>query len=190
MKAIRDYLAESARVLQALPVDDIERLVDLLDAAWRGGRRIFAAGNGGSASLAAHIACDLNKDCTRAGLPRLKVISLVDNVSTLTACANDERFEDIFVEQILNFYEPGDVVIGISGSGNSENLVRLLDWSRAQGAVVVGLLGYSGGRMKPLCDLALVADSYDMQHCQDAHLAIVHVVMQGLKQRMEQVDVG
>lgn len=186
MSFARDYLAETARVIQAFPEADIERLVAVLEAAWRDGRRIFCCGNGGSGSLASHWACDFNKGCQAPGSPKFKVIALTDNLPTLLAYGNDVSYDEVFVAQLPNLFEPGDVVLGISGSGNSENVVRALAWARRQGGVTAGLIGFGGGRMKPLCDVALIADSDDMQHCEDAHVVLMHLLMQVFCRRAEQ----
>ncbi len=177
MSQISDYLAETARAVQAMDEGVIEQMAAVLEAAFREGRRVFTCGNGGSGSLASHLACDLNKSCHGEG-QRFKIIPLTDNVPTLLAYANDLSYDDAFVEQLINFFEPGDVVLGISGSGNSENVVRTLRWAKAHGGTTLGMIGYGGGRMKALCDVAVVADSYDMQHCEDVHVVLMHLLMQ------------
>lgn len=177
MSQIRDYLVETARLVQALDEPGIAALADELWQAFTDGRRIFVCGNGGSGSLASHLACDVNKSC-HAGGRRFKVVSLADNLPTLLAYANDLSYDEVFVEQLINLYEPGDLVLGISGSGNSENVVRTLRWAREHGARTAGLLGCGGGRMAPLCDVAIVVDSHDMQHVEDVHTVLMHLMMQ------------
>lgn len=180
MSQVTDYLNHTTQVMLRLPVDDIERLIELFDAARREGRRIFACGNGGSASLASHLACDLNKGCSQPGRRRFRIVALTDNLATITAYGNDLSYADIFAEQLQNQFEPGDVVLGISGSGNSENVVRALRWARERGGLTCGLIGFGGGRMKDLCDVHVIADSHDMQHCEDAHVVVMHLMMQAL----------
>ena len=119
-----EYLADLTTLLQAFPHEQFERLIAVLLEARDHGRRIFAMGNGGSGATASHWACDLNKGCCREGVKRMRMICLNDNIPTLLAYANDLSYDDIFVEQLRNFFEPGDVVIGISGSGNSTNVLR------------------------------------------------------------------
>lgn len=189
MSQITDYLEATTRVQRALPVADIERLVAALEDAWRAGRRIFVCGNGGSAALASHLACDFNKGCSPEGKPPFKVVALTDNLATITAYANDVSYPDVFVQQLRNLYQPGDLVLGISGSGNSENVVRALTWAREHGGVTAGLIGYGGGRMKPLCDVHVIVDSRDMQHCEDAHTIIVHLLMQVFVKKASEADV-
>jgi D-sedoheptulose 7-phosphate isomerase len=185
-----DYMAETARVIQAIPEADIDGLIGAMTAAWREGRRIFLCGNGGSGSLCTHAACDFNKGCSLPGKPRMKVISLSDNLAAIMAYANDVCYEDIFVEQMVNLFEPGDLVIGVSGSGNSENVYRALAYAREHGGVTGGLFGYGGGRCRALCDHPIVADTFDMQHAEDAHLVLVHLFMKLLVRKAAAGDVG
>lgn len=177
MSQISEYLAETARVVQAMDEGVITQMAEILEAAFRDGRRVFTCGNGGSGSLASHMACDLNKSCHGDG-PRFKIIPLTDNVPTLLAYANDISYDDAFLEQLINLFELGDVVLGISGSGNSENVVRTLRWAREHGGTTLGMIGFGGGRMRELCDVAVVIDSYDMQHCEDGHTVLMHLLMQ------------
>jgi len=184
------YLAETARVITSFDEASIGGLVALIEDAWRAGRRIFICGNGGSASLATHLACDLNKNCAHPGSPRLKMIALTDNVPTITAYANDVSYAEVFREQLENLFEPGDLVIGISGSGNSENVVRTLEWARAQGGRTAGILAMGGGRCAPLCDVAVVAPTDDMQHAEDAHAVLAHLLMKVFSRKVAGDDVG
>lgn len=178
MSKIAEYLVETARMAQSLPLGDIDAVVAVLESAWRDGRQVFVCGNGGSGSLASHLACDLNKNCNAPGGKRFKIIPLTDNLATILAYANDVSYDDVFVEQLKNLFNPGDVVMGISGSGNSENVVRTLRYARENGGVTVGFTGFGGGRMKDLCDVGVVVDSYDMQHCEDGHTILMHILMQ------------
>lgn len=177
MRTKAEYFAETARVIQCFDEKLLDTLVDRLLAARAEGRRVFIVGNGGSASLASHLACDFNKNCNLPGGARFKVIALTDNLATIMAYANDVSYDDIFVEQLKNLFERGDLLLGISGSGNSENVVRALRWARANGGFTAGWLAYGGGRCAPLCDVALVADTYDMQHAEDAHTVLMHLLM-------------
>lgn len=189
MSEYGSYFAETARVIQAIGDAEVEALAAVMESAWRDGRRIFCCGNGGSGSLASHLACDLNKNCNAPGGRRFKIVPLTDNLPTIMAYANDICYEDIFVEQLINLFEPGDVVLGISGSGNSENVIRALRYAREQGGTTLGFIGYGGGRMKELCDHAVVVDSHDMQHCEDAHTVLMHLLMK-IFMRKASADVG
>jgi len=126
MNQVSQYLHDTAEVIRNLPVAQIERIAALLWQACQEGRQIFVVGNGGSALTASHLACDLGKWTATPGRRRFKVLALTDNIGLITAYANDLSYEDIFVEQLINFFQPGDVVLGISGSGNSENVLRAL----------------------------------------------------------------
>lgn len=189
MSQATDYLAATTKVQQSLDTDAIDRVIEVLEQAWLDGRQVFVCGNGGSGSLASHMACDLNKNCNSAKSPRFKIFPLTDNLPTILAYANDVSYDDVFLEQLRNYYQPGDVVLGISGSGNSENVVRTLRYAREHGAVTVGFIGFGGGRMKDLCEVAVVVDSYDMQHCEDAHTVLMHILMQVfMKKAAQYVD--
>jgi D-sedoheptulose 7-phosphate isomerase len=190
MSHIRTYLEATAKLAAELDEACIEALTAVLERAWRDGRRIFVCGNGGSASLATHLACDLNKNCAQPGKPRLKILSLTDNLPVLTAYANDVSYADVFVEQLVNFFEPGDVVMGISGSGNSENVVRALRWAKEHGGETLGLLAFGGGRCAPLCDVAFIAPTHDMQHAEDAHTIVTHLLMQLFSRKVADCHVG
>jgi D-sedoheptulose 7-phosphate isomerase len=190
MTHIAQYLADTVQLAANLSREDIAAFVDVLEQAWLDGRRIFVCGNGGSASLATHLACDLNKNCSLPGRPRLKIVALTDNLPVLTAYANDVSYADVFVEQIQNLWQDGDVVIGISGSGDSENVVRCLNWAKEHGGQTLGLLAFGGGRCAPLCDVAVIAPTHDMQHAEDAHTIVMHLLMQVFSRKVAECHVG
>jgi D-sedoheptulose 7-phosphate isomerase len=185
---ISQYLNDTAEVIRSLPVAQIERIVETLWQACQEGRQIFVCGNGGSAMAASHLACDLGKGTATPGRPRFKVIALTDNVALITAYANDLSYEDIFVEQLINLYQPGDVVLGISGSGNSENVLRALRYAREQGGVTIGFTGFAGGKMKDLAEECLIVPKHDMQMVEDAHVVLMHVLMQVFCRKMKQAE--
>ncbi|HIE53167.1 MAG TPA: SIS domain-containing protein [Armatimonadetes bacterium] len=186
MDQVRDYLYRTAEAIRALPVEQIERIIDLLWQARQEGRQIFVFGNGGSAMTASHLACDLGKGTARPGHRRFKVLSLADNVALMTAYANDLAYEDIFVEQLINLFQPGDVVIGISGSGNSENVLQAVRYAREHGGVTIGFTGFQGGKLKDLAEECLIVPSNDMQNIEDAHLVLTHILMQVFHRRVEE----
>jgi D-sedoheptulose 7-phosphate isomerase len=146
-----DYLTNFERVLKGLDLDAFSRVVSTLDAARQAGTTIFIAGNGGSASTASHWANDLGKGLRDAG-PPIRVLSLTDNVSWFTALANDEGYQRVFTGQLENFARPGDVLIVISASGNSPNLIDVVSFARERGVRTIGLLGFDGGLLKPMVD--------------------------------------
>ena len=192
MTDFRNYVEELKEVLDRLPLGEVKRLTDALYQAYEDDRMVFIFGNGGSAALASHMACDLGKGTHSPqpsgafldGVKRLKVFSVTDNVPMITAWANDQGFEDIFAEQIGNFIGPGDVAFAISGSGNSPNVLKALRLARAKGAVTLGLTGMGGGRMKALLDHGVVVPSHSMQQVEDAHLVLAHMIFLSFRQRV------
>jgi D-sedoheptulose 7-phosphate isomerase len=185
------YLSELKGVLENLPVEAAKRAADILFHAYQTEHTVFLFGNGGSAALASHLAADLGKathvpgpDSLR-GVKRLKVLSLTDNVPTITAWANDTSYEFVFASQMENFLTPGDVVFGISGSGNSPNVLRALELARRVGATTLGLAGFGGGRMKDLLDCPIIVPARHMQQVEDAHLILAHLIFLDLKARIE-----
>jgi D-sedoheptulose 7-phosphate isomerase len=154
-----DYLAGFQKLLSQIDVEAVARAVQRLRIARALGATIFVAGNGGSAATAAHLVNDLGKATKRSGRPPLRVMCLSDNVSWLTALANDEGYERVFAGQLENFARAGDVLIVISASGNSANLVQAVEYARAHGLITIGLLGFDGGVLKGRVDEALWLES-------------------------------
>jgi len=174
--AIAAYVSEVIRALGDLPVDRIGEVVMVLEEARKRGGRVYVFGNGGSASTASHLACDLSKGAICPGKPRIRAIALADNLPLLTAWANDTEYASVFAEQVDNLVEAGDVVIGISGSGNSSNVLEAMRIARSKGAVTVGFCGYDGGLLKGLVDVAVIVPSDNMEQIEDAHLLIAHAI--------------
>jgi D-sedoheptulose 7-phosphate isomerase len=173
----RQYFGQLQRTLAKLPLEGIDRIADLLVETYDAGRMVYLCGNGGSAALASHMACDLGKGTAYCNPgKRFRVLALTDNLPTLTAWANDSSYDDVFSEQLRNFVQPSDVAFAISGSGNSKNVLKALLVARESGAVTVGISGFAGGAMKDLCDLCVVVPSDNMQIIEDLHLAIAHCV--------------
>jgi len=179
---IASYASQLASIISSLPTDQIAALAEIIEQAHRNGRPIFLFGNGGSAATASHLAVDLAKgtECQ----PRMKALSLTDNVPQITAWANDTEYENIFAEQLRNFVGPGDVAIGISASGNSQNVLRAVELANSVGAVTIGLAGYEGGKLKSLAQHCLVVPSNNMQQIEDAHLVICHQIFTALRSRL------
>jgi D-sedoheptulose 7-phosphate isomerase len=173
---IEKYLSELSIILASLPRDPLLRIVATIKKARVDGRHVFIFGNGGSASTASHMACDFGKNTRSVDNPRLRVISLNDNMATMTAYANDEGFEVVFSEPLKSLAEPGDLVIAISGSGNSPNVLNGVKTAHEMGLITIGLTGFQGGKLKDFVDLCLVVPSNIMEQIEDVHLVIDHIL--------------
>lgn len=178
---IKDYVKELKEILDAIDLKKIEQAIDILMDAYKAGRRVFILGNGGAASTSSHMACDLGKG-TLARVydkkeKRLSVMSLTDNASLLTAYANDLTYDDIFIQQLKNLVEKDDLVIVLSGSGNSKNVIRAVRYAKESGAKTIGLLGFkTGGKLAKLVDCAIVAQSNHYGPVEDTHLILNHII--------------
>src|SRR3954454_14909997 len=148
----KDYLGRVCREIQRLDTAQVERVSDLIEEAYHAGRFVFICGNGGSGANASHLSEDLAKCTLRdfEGQKRLKVLSLTDNTAGIMAWANDEGYDRIFVEQLKNLASPGDLLLAISGSGNSPNILRAVEWANQHSLTTVGITGFGGGKLKSL----------------------------------------
>ncbi len=176
------YLRQLSKTIDSMSREAIWSVIEVLMEAWRNGRHVFIFGNGGSASTASHMANDLNKLTVMPGKPRFKAMCLTDNVPLMTAWSNDTAYENVFAEQMINFLEPRDVVIGISCSGNSLNVLKALSLARERGAVTVSFTGNDGGQCKDLADYCITVPSDHIGQQEDAHLILDHVIANTLKQ--------
>ena len=175
------YLAASADLLGKLPVAAIDGVIRALVETMESGRFIYVMGNGGSAANAEHLVNDLGKGGERGFPRRFKILSLTGNVPLMTAWANDTEYDQVFAEQLRNFVGRGDLVMAISGSGNSRNVLNAITLARASGAVTVGLTGGDGGKLKPLCDHCVIVPSDDMQHIEELHLVVLHAIYSAIR---------
>ena len=180
MNSISQYLLETQRSLAQISEKSIADVVSRLYEAWKQRKQVFILGNGGSASTASHMANDLAKATIVPGNPRVKAIALTDNISIITAWANDSSFESIFREQLENLLQPGDLVIGISASGNSPNVLRAMEFSKQQGAVTIGWTGRSGGALGNVVDLCVHCPTDDIGMIESLHLVLDHLVTREL----------
>lgn len=182
MPLAQAYLTQMQQVLAGLPMEPIQRASEILLEARLRGAQVFTLGNGGSAANASHLACDLSKSCIRDDLPRFRVISLVDNVPLATAWANDTSYENIFAAQLENLLQPGDVILALSGSGCSPNVLAAVRLARRRGAAVIGLTGFDGGQLKELADPCIIVPSNCMEQVEDTHLIIGHLLSTHLRE--------
>ncbi|MDI9364558.1 MAG: SIS domain-containing protein [Flavobacterium sp.] len=179
-ETIAAYITNLTTVLNKLDQLEIIKISELLLEARDNKKQIFIFGNGGSASTASHFACDINKGVSKVGTPRFKVICLNDNIPTMLAYSNDINYDCIFAEQLQNFVNEGDLVIAISGSGNSKNVIKAIEVAKEHKAITIGITGYSGGKLKTLADYSLNANIDDMQISEDIHMIWVHLMMKCL----------
>lgn len=178
---IQTYFSQLQEVITNLPVDLIDQIVVTLLENARQGKKVFIFGNGGSASTASHFACDLAKNTQVSGAPKFRVIGLTDNMALMTAWANDTSFNNVFAAQLEPLVEAGDVVIGISCSGNSGNVLRAMELARQQGATTIGFTGDAGGRLKAMVDVCLQVPTPRIEQQEDAHLILEHCICAAIK---------
>jgi D-sedoheptulose 7-phosphate isomerase len=181
---VSSYFASLTRTIQILPLESIDLVADVLLKAYHEGRMVYIFGNGGSAALASHFACDLGKGTANGSEKRFRVLALTDNVPLITAWANDANYADIFAEQLANLVRPGDVAFGISGSGNSSNVLRGLQVAKQAGATTVGLTGFRGGELKDQCDAGVIVTSENMQIIEDLHLCVAHSLFTSIRRKI------
>jgi len=187
---VEPYLARLQAEIARVNPDELRRLADAGYAAWKDGRFVFIMGNGGSACTASHIAEDLGKNCLREedmrkdDRRRLKVLSLTDNVGWLTALGNDLGYDQIFVQQLMHYGSHGDLVIAISGSGNSPNVLAAVEWANRHGLKTFGITGYKGGKLKQMQQDGIHVDLDDMGMAESVHGCIIHWVVDDLHARV------
>ncbi|MGY3494948.1 D-sedoheptulose-7-phosphate isomerase [Bradyrhizobium sp. USDA 4502] len=174
------YLERLGRVLASLDRSELDAGVAEVAKACERGAQIITLGNGGSAMTALHFVTDWGKMVPLATGRPLSARSLVDNMGLITAYANDISFPEVFVHQLRNIMRPGDLIVAISGSGNSENVIQAVDFANANGGITLGLMGFSGGRLRERVTTPVWVRSNDMQLCEDAHAIFGHIVMQSL----------
>ena len=174
---IQDYIALEMETLKKLDVDSIDLAMNLLMKAYENKKKIYIFGNGGSSATASHFQNDFNKGISEYVDTKFNFTCLNDNVATLMAIANDIGFEEVFRFQLKNKLEAGDLVIAISGSGNSKNVILAVEYAKSLGNQVIGLTGYDGGKLKELSDVSLHADVMSMQVTEDIHMIFDHLIM-------------
>ena len=181
MEDIKQYIAEIKETLDLLPYDKIQDVIEILQYARMNDRQIFIMGNGGSAATASHFACDLAKGTLLPNKPRFRVIALTDNMPLFSAYANDNGYEHVFSEQLANLVRRGDIVIGISGSGNSVNVLNAIKLAKSVQATTIGLTGFDGGKLKDLVDVCIHVPNDCMKQVEDMHLMLGHLICSCLR---------
>ncbi|MDP9469693.1 MAG: SIS domain-containing protein [Chloroflexota bacterium] len=183
-RAIEAYWRDLADMANLMPFDMLTDVAEVLLDCRARGRTIFVLGNGGSAATASHLACDLGKGTRTEGVAPFRVVALTDNVPLLTAWANDTSYERIFAEQLATLVQPGDVVVAISASGNSPNVLAAVETAREMGATSVALSGETGGRLATLADVTVRVPAGRIELVEDAHLVIAHSLCVAVRERL------
>lgn len=170
------YLGRSADILRAIPADELAQVIEVLALARATRRQVFICGNGGSAATASHFAAGLGKEGSWDQPQKFRALALTDNIAWITSLANDTDYTRVFVEQLKNHAEPEDVLIVFSGSGNSHNVLRAVEWANAHGLVTIGITGRDGGELGTLARHRVSVDSDHMGHVEEGHFLIQHLI--------------
>lgn len=190
---INSYLSEMRRITETIPVEDIDRTIELLFGAWQRGNQVFACGNGGSASTATHLICDLSKAAIVENKRRFKAYCLNDNIPLMSALINDEGFDNLFYEQLKGRFQDGDILICISvhgGAGKdkaglwSQNLLKAMKYAKEMGGETIGFSGFDGGSMKEIADVCIVVPANSTPQVESFHLALEHLICSCLREKI------
>lgn len=173
---ISEYIQNLTNTLQQLHIGEIEAVANVFLKAREEGKTIYTFGNGGSGSTASHMVCDIVKGVSYQKEKKFKMVCLNDNIPIMLAYSNDVSYNEVFVEQLKNFLQPGDVVLGISGSGNSENIIKAIEYANSKGNTTIGFTGFNGGKLKKLATLSFNANYNCMQVSEDVHLVALHIL--------------
>ena len=187
MNLIQNYISTLQLTMDQLPQELIAEVIDVLQHARSKGNQVFILGNGGSASTASHFACDLAKNTRQEGLPHFRVIGLTDNMAMFSALANDGGYENVFSEQLASLVRPGDIVIAISASGNSKNVINAAEMAHRYDATVIGFTGFDGGRLAQLASINIQVNSNIIEHVEDIHLMLEHLIVSSIKGQVRTV---
>ncbi len=188
MDAVQSYIVELQQTCGQLPYNRLNEVIAVLHEARINGRQIFIMGNGGSASTASHFVADLAKNTRKSGWPSFKVIGLTDNMAIFSAYANDEGYESVFAQQLANLVRPADIVIAISASGNSKNILRAVELANQMKAKTIGFTGFDGGKLKNLVDLHVHVPSNVIEHVEDIHLMMEHLTCKVLREMAQESE--
>jgi D-sedoheptulose 7-phosphate isomerase len=186
MDHLNRYLNQVVSTLQLIPQQPLDAIAGALWEVYRRDGTIFVCGNGGSAATASHFACDLAKWTIRPPARRVRALALTDNIPIMTAWSNDQSYASVFAEQLISHYRPGDLIIAISGSGNSPNVLEAVSWANQVGAVTVGITGFDGGQLCRIAQVPLRVENYCMPQVEDAHSMICHALAVNLGAQIEE----
>ena len=183
-----EYLNQFKKTLESLDLEDLNSIIDSLLKAYREDKQVFIMGNGGSAVLASHFACDLSKGTLNNVYndkeKRFKIISLTDNVALMTAYSNDLGYEHVFSQQLKNLLNEDDIVIGISSSGNSSNIINAINLAKKNKAVTIGFMGFDGGKLKDIVDLKIWVNKNNYGMVEDIHSALQHMICSIIREKI------
>jgi D-sedoheptulose 7-phosphate isomerase len=176
MRFAEQYKSALIQAIDTIDLDKVNQAIEWFKEAREKGRRIFVCGNGGSASTASHFACDIVKGASYNRASRFRIMALTDSLPTMTAYSNDVGYDCIFCEQLKNFAEPGDLVMALSGSGNSPNVIRAMEYANSIGCKTIALTGRDGGKLGPLANLNIQIPVPHMGRIEDAHMIVCHMI--------------
>lgn len=182
---VHKYIHELKETLSRLDPAPIDEAIAVLHDARQNQRQVFIMGNGGSASTATHFVCDLAKNTRQAGWPHFRAIGLADNMAIFSAYANDEGYENVFAQQLANLVQSQDIVIGISTSGKSPNVLRAIELANEMNAVTIGFTGFDAGYLGQIVDIHLHVPSDCIEHVEDIHLALEHLITKTLREMVQ-----
>ncbi len=183
----KEYIKQMVEIINDFPLNNLSDFINCIGKAYEENRTIFVIGNGGSASTASHFAADLNKNVIFTGR-RPRVIALTDQIGSITAWGNDTEYTNIFVEQLKNFYNQGDLVIALSGSGKSPNVLKAIKWAKIHSATIVGLTGIQGLPLKELSDVCIMVPSNKMEQIEDFHLVCMHAMIVSIREKYGKIS--
>ena len=183
MEQIATYISLLQQTLDRLPNDLIAQVIDILHRARMNGKQVFIMGNGGSASTASHFVCDLAKNTRKDNIPHYRVIGLTDNMAIFSAYANDDGYENVFAQQLANLIKPNDVVIGISASGNSQNVLNAIVEAKKYNATTIAFTGFDGGHLGQMVNINIHVKSDIIEHVEDIHLILEHMIVKVIKEQ-------
>lgn len=179
------YIEGIKGCLNEICLEKVKKVTEVIFQAYLDNKQVFIMGNGGSASTASHFACDLGKGTIVEGRKRFRVLSLNDNMPLITALSNDFGYEEVFKEQLVNLINPGDLVIAITGSGNSTNVIKAIEYAKLKQAITIGFIGFGGGKLKDIVDYEMTISNRNYGQVEDVHVILQHMICQYFKDKIE-----